>query len=368
MTAKNGSAVSPHEAEAPPVDSIAAWSGVVDTRFRPSRDSIEAPAATVPARPWQPAPSLHPRASLISFGDVEPITERTGRATDYGSIPAPLEVRDRAVLLRMDGVHAGQVVSLEDGEKSIGRHPGCDIVIDDAGVSRNHAKLTKSGTEFTLTEVSAKNGTLVQGKPVETQVQLLDGDYVQLGPRVAFRFSLVDEKQEKLLHRLYESSNRDSLTNAYNRKHFDERLVSEIAYAHRHESKMGLIVFDIDYFKKVNDTKGHAAGDTVLRHVAGLAMSRLRTEDLFARIGGEEFAILLRGVDLAATTRLAERLRTMISARPALFEGNYVPVTVSLGCAALPCAQSPTAEELVRRADERLYRAKTGGRNRVCAS
>lgn len=329
---------------------------------------MSAPAATVPARPWQPARSIPPRPSLISFGDTEPITERTARTTDYGSIPAPLEVRDRAVLLRMDGVHAGQVISLCDGEMSVGRHPGSDVVLDDSGVSRNHAKLVKSGNNFILMEVSARNGTLVQGKPVESEIILSDGDYVQLGPRVAFRFSLVDEKQESLLHRLYESSNRDSLTNAYNRKHFDERLVSELAYAQRHEGKLALIVFDIDYFKKVNDTKGHPAGDAVLRHVAGLAMSRLRSEDLFARIGGEEFAILLRGVDLPAAARLAERLRTMISARPALFEGHYVPVTVSLGCAAIPCPSAPTAEELVRRADERLYRAKTEGRNRVCSS
>lgn len=360
------SPVSPQIEEASGPESVAAWSGVVGARHRPS---IEPPAATVPARAWPPPPaaSIPPRGALISFGDVEPITER-GRVTDYGSIPAPVEIRDRAVFLRMDGVHAGQVISLCDGEMTIGRAPGSDIVIDDTGVSRNHARLKKVGKDVFLVDVSAKNGTLVQGEPLLGQVQLRDGDYIQLGPRVAFRFSLVDEKQETLLHRLYESSNRDSLTNAYNRKHFDERLASEIAYAHRHNGVLGLIVFDIDFFKRVNDTKGHAAGDAVLKHVAGLAMSRLRSEDLFARIGGEEFAILLRGVSLSSTARLAERLRTMISASPVLFDGHYVPVTISLGCASLNELDNAGGEDLVRLADERLYRAKTSGRNRVCST
>jgi len=275
-----------------------------------------------------------------------------------------IEHRDRALLLRMDGIHAGQVVALDREELSIGRNPDSDLLVDDGGVSRKHAKIIRTGDDYVLVELSARNGTVVQGERV-TRTRLSDGDFIQLGPRAAFRFSMVDLKQQQLLERLYESSTRDSLTGAYNRKHFDERFLSEIAYSLRHESRMSLILFDIDHFKKVNDTRGHAAGDAVLRHVAGIAHSRLRTEDMFARVGGEEFAILLRGASVTGAARLAERLRSNVSASPTLFEGHSIPITLSAGCSSLECTEVKGPEPIFRLADERLYAAKSLGRNRV---
>jgi two-component system, cell cycle response regulator len=298
--------------------------------------------------------------------ELDPITEQSTRPTDVGPVSIQIEHRDRAVLLRMDGIHAGQVISIAKGELNIGRNPDNDVVVDDSGVSRKHARIAMDDGNYVLSEVNARNGTLVQGNKVTTSI-LTDGDFIQLGPRTAFRFSMVDLKQERLLERLYESSTRDALTGAYNRKHFDERLLSEIAYALRHESKMGLILFDMDHFKKVNDTKGHAAGDAVLRHVAGIALSRLRTEDMFARVGGEEFAILLRGVDVHGAARLAERLRSNVSASPTQYDGVSIPISISAGCASLVCTELRSADALLRIADERLYRAKAAGRNRVVA-
>lgn len=304
------------------------------------------------------------RASWADAAVVDPITEPTGRATEVGPPPSLLGARDRALLLRMDGVHAGQVVPLEHS-LTIGRHPNNGVVIDDTGVSRYHAEIHCEGEHIYLKDLGARNGTIVQGHAVTGVVELHDGDFIQFGPRVGFRFSLTDLKQEKLLQRLYESSNRDALTGAYNRKHFDERLLSELAYAARHQSSTALLLFDIDHFKKVNDTYGHAAGDAVLRQVSGIAQSRLRTEDVFARIGGEEFAVLLRGVNLQGSVRLAERLRTSVSSVATLYEQTPVPVTISIGCASTKCEGGELGDQLIRLADERLYRAKNGGRNRV---
>jgi len=307
----------------------------------------------------------------ISWADVppdDPITEQTDRITQLESRPPVLHARDRAILLRMDGVHAGQVMALDEAKATIGRHPSNDIIIDDSGVSRHHAEIINDGDSIRLIDKNARNGTVVQGVRVQGAVELNDGDFIQFGPRVGFRYSVTDAKQEKLLQRLYESSNRDALTGAYNRKHFDERLLSEIAFAARHDASTALILMDIDHFKKVNDTHGHAAGDAVLRQVSGIVLSRLRTEDVFARIGGEEFAVLLRGVNLAGSARLAERLRTSVSAVPTLFDGRPVPVTISLGCASTKCTRSDTGTPLVRLADERLYKAKNSGRNRVVSS
>jgi two-component system, cell cycle response regulator len=204
----------------------------------------------------------------------------------------------------------------------------------------------------------------VQDKLVQ-RARLSDGDRVQLGPRVGFRYSMTDASQEELLKRLYESSTRDALTGAYNRKHFDERLHSEVAFALRHGTEAALVLFDIDHFKKVNDAHGHQAGDKVLQQITQTVQRRLRTEDLLARFGGEEFAIVLRGTDKAAGSLVAERLRAVIGALPVVVDRTPIPVTISAGCASLACCAVRSAEELVAVADRRLYVAKRGGRNRV---
>ncbi len=334
-----------------------------------SPEILEAPATSAHPplirSPFPPAPRP-------SWGDAvahDPITESGGRTTEISIVPMAVQKRDRALLLRMDGVHAGEVIPLNAPKITIGRHPNNLVVTDDTGVSRFHAEILVSPESVELFDKAARNGTLVQGKKVQGSVKLRDGDFIQLGPRVGFRFSFTDAKQERLLKRLYESSNRDALTGAYNRKHFDERLLAESAYAARNHSNMALLLFDLDHFKKVNDTYGHAAGDAVLRHVAGVTMGRLRTEDVFARIGGEEFAVLLRGVTVEGSARLAERLRTSISSSPVMYEGRPIPVTISVGCAGLHNATDMgDPSHLLRLADDRLYTAKNSGRNRVVSS
>lgn len=330
---------------------------------RPEGDLISRAPSLPPTRREE----VHEATGRVSWADIpdDPITEQTGRVTEISQVPALVQSRDRALLLRMDGVHAGQVVSLDGHSVTIGRHPQNTLAIDDSGVSRFHAEIRHTRGGFVLEDKGARNGTIVQGSRVRAVIQLNDGDFIQFGPRVGFRFSVTDRSQEKLLKRLYESSNRDALTGAYNRKHFDERLMSEIAYAARHKTSTSLLLFDIDHFKRVNDTYGHAAGDAVLRQVAGITSSRLRTEDVFARVGGEEFAVLLRGVNLAGCARLGERLRSSVAAVPTLFEGRSVPVTISLGCASHACTEAHQGNDLIRIADERLYRAKNSGRNRV---
>src|SRR5262249_7827992 len=119
------------------------------------------------------------------------------------------------------------------------------------------------------------------------------------------------------------------------------------------------------FFKRVNDTFGHLAGDYVLGRLARLATSTVRVEDVFARYGGEEFAILCRGVELANAGILAERLRALVAAHGFEHEGNKLPVTISPGVAAYPEGDAKNSTELIAAADEALYEAKRTGRNRV---
>jgi two-component system, cell cycle response regulator len=312
-------------------------------------------------------------ASIAEDGGDSPFQEArtmdiSARTTDFGVAPSSLpQRRDRAMLLRMDGVGAGQVVSVGQTPFSLGRHATNKLPIDDDSISRFHARFVCEEGEYYVEDLGSRNGTFIQGKRVTRSV-IKDDDWVQLGARVAFRFTLTDSRQEGLLRKLYESSTRDALTGAYNRRHFEDRLRAEIAFAVRHATDLGLILLDLDHFKRVNDTYGHPAGDEVLRHLGAIATRMLRTEDVFARFGGEEFAVILRGASTRGAGRLAERLRDALLENHAVYEGQQIPMTLSAGCAALSCCGAPTPEEIVAVADRRLYVAKQGGRNRVVAS
>ena len=325
-----------------------------------------------PQGPSLPPPISH-RITISSAPDFEEHEIDWGsrdtilsRDTVVSDLP-PREVeRDRALLLRMDGPNAGEVFSLDLPLLLLGRHPSNQIPVKDHGVSRIHARIIREGHRFVIEDAGSSNGTLVQGERVEHRV-LEDGDVVQLGPRAVFRFTLADARQEALLRQMYEGSTRDALTGIYNRQHFSERLAAEHAYALRHGLSIAVVLFDIDHFKRVNDTYGHPVGDGVLCHVVATINQRMRAEDVFARYGGEEFIALLRGADIDAARKMAERMRVSVAAKPAHVEHHAIPVTISAGCAALACAADRNPQALVALADERLYVAKRSGRNRVVA-
>jgi two-component system cell cycle response regulator len=303
------------------------------------------------------------------FADEESLTAITsppGSHTDANSASLHTEPVDRPVLLRMDGVQAGEVISLAVLPCFVGRHPSCQVLIDDAGVSRKHARIVLNNEEFWLEDLGSRNGTYIDGRRLERK-HLQDGILIQVGLHASFRFTVVSARQEKRLRELYESSTRDSLTGLYNRRHFDERIKAEFAYAKRHQLDLGFIMLDVDFFKRVNDTYGHAAGDVVLKQVSANLAKQLRTEDVIARVGGEEFAVLLRGIGIDGSRRLAERLRANIESLSIVAEGIPIAVTVSAGCAALSETEDQTPASLFRLADQRLYEAKRSGRNRVIA-
>jgi two-component system, cell cycle response regulator len=349
---------------------------------KPDAASLEPPVHTPRVSPRDPraipeamreVATPLPRGKHPSMSDDENQFEEARtleisvRSTDFGPSPTQAAQRNRPMLLRMDGVSAGQVICIEDTPFTIGRHQTNRLAVDDDSMSRFHARLNFEGTGYVIEDLDSRNGTFVQGQRV-TKSAVKDDDWVQFGPRIGFRFSLTDLRQEHLLRRLYESSTRDALTGAFNRVHFEDRLRVEIAFAVRHATDAALVLLDLDHFKRVNDTYGHPAGDAVLRHIAAVCQRTLRTEDIFARFGGEEFAIVLRGASALAAARLAERLRVSLASTPVRIDGAEISVTLSAGCAAVSCGEGATPESLVAAADRRLYLAKGLGRNRVVAS
>jgi diguanylate cyclase (GGDEF)-like protein len=170
------------------------------------------------------------------------------------------------------------------------------------------------------------------------------------------------------LHRIVERQALvDGLTGLANRRHTEEALATEIARANRLRAQMAFVLLDIDRFKGVNDTHGHPAGDTVLRALARILEESMREIDTAGRWGGEEFALVLSGTDLAGGKRLAERIRQTIERSSVeLDDGTSLRITASFGVSSLPPASG--ADELLAAADEALYAAKTAGRNRVVAA
>ena len=156
----------------------------------------------------------------------------------------------------------------------------------------------------------------------------------------------------------------DQLTGLLNRTRFFELAEAEVARWDRFGTPLTCLMIDVDHFKHVNDTYGHAGGDAVLCELANLFRRGLRTIDVVGRLGGEEFAILLPSIDLAGARSLAELLRCGAEAMRPKFEGRQVDVTISVGCAQLGPA-NPTIDLLLRAADRALYEAKHAGRNRV---
>ncbi|MRR55243.1 MAG: sensor domain-containing diguanylate cyclase [Deltaproteobacteria bacterium] len=167
-------------------------------------------------------------------------------------------------------------------------------------------------------------------------------------------------------HRLLEMNMRDGLTGVYNRLFLEQRLAEEFERHVRYSRNFSIIMFDIDFFKKVNDTYGHQCGDIVLKGVSGKISSIIRKTDFLARYGGEQFCCLLPETGLASAKLLAERFRTSIAGMTQVCQAQDISVTISLGVSELS-RQHASPSSLFERADEALYQAKHSGRNQVVA-
>ena len=185
-----------------------------------------------------------------------------------------------------------------------------------------------------------------------SMVVALDKARTELGER--------NELLQAQTAKLEELATTDALTGAYNRRKFNGLILAEIARVRRYEHPLSLLILDIDHFKRVNDTHGHEAGDEVLVVLAGLIRAGIRATDSLARWGGEEFVVLSPEVTVDEAMGLAERLRSAAGAYEYSFAGR---VTVSIGVAQHRAGETP--DELFARADEALYAAKEGGRDRV---
>jgi two-component system cell cycle response regulator len=193
--------------------------------------------------------------------------------------------------------------------------------------------------------------------------RLADHDLIKIGATI-FKFLSGTSVERAYYEEIYRVMTVDGLTGAYNKRYLMEALGREVARSARYGRDLSLVLLDIDRFKEINDAHGHLGGDAILSAVCHAVAREIRKEDVLARFGGDEFAVLLPETDLEHARLLAEKVRGIVAAVEAAVGDAPVPVTVSLGVASLVPA-TEIAEELVRRADEHLYEAKRAGRNCV---
>lgn len=236
-----------------------------------------------------------------------------------------------------------------------------------------------AGIAAAVSALSILAGALLLGRMMSSSVdRLVDGaarfaagdrDHrieVKVPPelnKVAAEFNRMISRIDETEAALADQARRDPMTLLPNRRAFDEALAEALARVRRAGEGLALLALDIDHFKRINDTYGHSAGDDVLRIVARTMDADVRAVDHLFRTGGEEFAVLLSGVDAATAEQTAERLRQAVEARPIPVEGEKIGVTISIGLAT--ATADTDADALMNAADEALYDAKTQGRNRV---
>ncbi len=268
-------------------------------------------------------------------------------------------------LVVLAGNSAGRSFRLDTGSCTIGRSTDADFLLDDEGISRKHARVALGPDgRMRVKDLKSTNGTFVNDEKVDSRV-LESGDRIRLGAATTIRYALEDEVEANVRQRLFNSATHDPLTGVQNKRAFDDQAVRALAYARRHKSPLSLVIFDIDHFKSVNDNHGHQVGDEVLKSVARRVLEAIRLEDTLCRVGGEEFAIVLPGIDQENALLAADRVRTIISRDPFESAAGDLDISISLGVATFDAVQHPNVESFVFSADQFLYQAKRSGRNCV---
>ena len=280
----------------------------------------------------------------------------------------------RPALVFLGGDLLAVSIPLEREEVILGRALEADVRINDTKVSRRHAQILTvnnpktNKSEYILSDLDSKNGTILNGLKIREE-KLQNGDKIIIGEHI-LRFELLDEIDREYQRQIRRLLSHDDLTGLLSGRSFFSELRRESARAKLENRPFCVLMMDVDFFKKVNDTYGHLTGSKTLEELGSCIMQNLRNGDVAARFGGEEFAAFLLDADLSQAIVAAERIRLAVeeqdfSVLKQGHAGKTHSINISIGIASFP-RDSFDPIELVEMADTALYRAKREGRNRVC--
>lgn len=266
-------------------------------------------------------------------------------------------------LVILSGKDHGQSFRLLRTRNSFGRGKDVEIVLTDPMMSRSHGALLVDGDRIELIDFGSSNGTFLDGESINRayvgrNARIRAGNTVM---KIEFKRPVEIEAERNL----YRAANTDPLTGALNRRAFNARAEQEIAHARQSGNGLSVLMCDVDHFKRINDSYGHPAGDQILKELVTILRAHIRKDDLLARIGGDEFVLLLRKTDTYAVGDWGERIRAAVEQRQFVFGGERIAVTLSMGIKSARNLGGTMLDAMIHEADAALYRAKQGGRNRM---
>ena len=309
------------------------------------------------------------KSSLHEIDHVATLVRRIHRNRDVKVLVVDDSRSFRAYLAKLLELHRLQVLQAENGRAALEimkSDPGVDLVITDYNMPEMDGlaligalRQRQPRSELAIIGLSEQGSSALSARLLKngandfiTKPFLVEEFYCRVIQNI---------EQIELVRAIRDSSVRDYLTGLYNRRHFFDAGETLHAAARRRQLALAAVMLDIDHFKRVNDTYGHLAGDRVIKQVASLLASGVRQADLLGRYGGEEFCILLTGIDQEHLAMILERLRAAVESTPIAHEDQSLSVTISLGAT---LALGDSLQAMIDRADACLYHAKQGGRDR----
>ncbi|MEZ4741733.1 MAG: GGDEF domain-containing protein [Bdellovibrionota bacterium] len=299
--------------------------------------------------------------------DDKTVIAEPGSFSDFGSN----NKKRHACLVQYSGAGLGKRYMLDGSEVSIGRSPNANIYLNEQSVSRDHARFHLRESSVEVEDKGSSNGTYVNDERISTKVSLRDGDIIRLGT-ILLKYFDSNNIDGIIQDKIYRMATIDVLTQVFNRQYLFEALTSEFRVSQSYNSPLSIIYYDLDHFKKVNDTYGHTPGDEILKTSCNIVKKVIRKDDIFGRVGGEEFVVVLPRTNREAASELAEKIRCAHEGYVFRLEyednGTKKVInhkqTISAGVAQFSVEMSQP-EELIDIADKKLYMSKETGRNRV---
>lgn len=296
-----------------------------------------------------------------------PTRKGQGSRTDRQTLAEPSRAEaatGQPRLIVVSGMLLGVQVELADEPIVVGRSSECTLSMPHPSVSRQHCRIWREGAGFMIEDLGSTNRTYLNGKPVQ-RARLHDGDQISVGNN-AIKFFVGSSVEANYHEELIDLAIYDSLTGFFNRRHFRSLLDEDVERLRKAAGRepLCLLMADLDHFKQINDAHGHMVGDQVLSGVAQLIRECVPPSAAVGRLGGEEFAVALRGAGLDEALALAQVLRARVQDNPVAAREHSVVVTLSIGVTQAQ-AGDLSGSDLLRRADEQLYQAKEAGRNCV---
>jgi len=285
-----------------------------------------------------------------------------------------LPITKRPVIVILQGQSIGQTVKLDKERTIVGRGSQADLVLRDEIASRQHAEIRclsmeDDCVEYYVSDLDSTNGTFLNGTKVTSQQLLQDGDKIKVGNHL-IKFAMLDDSETEFQEKLHEMTQRDELTGLRSRRSLFAELDRRIMEASRKAEveQISALMMDIDFFKRVNDGRGHIVGSHTIRDVGHIIRDVVGSADLAARYGGEEYMAYVIGPPERGF-EIAEAIRKTVESHPfpasTIDPSQTMHITISLGVATFP-ADGEGALEIVQKADQALFRAKLSGRNRSC--